>query len=66
MIDRTPIKPQAATPTSTPMFMDNLEPPLLTAPAATGRPGRAGRINKVNSQQDWRATLIPKRRGGKK
>jgi MULE transposase domain len=65
MVDRTPTKSQAATPTSTPMFMDDLAPPLSTAPAATGRPGRAGRTNKVNSQQDWRATLIPKRRGGK-
>ena len=66
MVDRTPIKLQAAAPMSTPMFIDDLEPPLSTAPAATGRPGRAGRTNKVNSQQDWRATLIPKRRGGKK
>jgi hypothetical protein len=76
MVDRTPTKLQVATsvlpapapaptptPVSMPMFIDDFKPPSSTAPAATGRPGRT---NKVNSQQDWRAILIPKRRGGKK
>jgi MULE transposase domain len=69
MVDRTPEKP-APVPTlpaieDAPTILD-FELPPSTAPAATGRPGRAGRISKVNSQQDWRATLIPKKRGGKK
>jgi hypothetical protein len=39
--------------------------PASTAPVAMGR--RNGRINqRITSQQDWRATLIPKKRGGKK
>ena len=75
MVDRTPTKPQAAismlsvpapVPTSTSLFAENCEPPSSTAPAATGRARRAGRTNKANSQQDWRAILVPKRRGGKK
>jgi hypothetical protein len=58
MVDRTPTKPlitMPVPPVPTPMpllFADNFEPPPLTAPAATGRLGRAGRTNKVNSQQD--------------
>jgi hypothetical protein len=41
----------------------DFDPRSLTAPATTGRRSRP---QKVNSQQDWRAALIPKKRGGKK
>jgi hypothetical protein len=59
MVDRTP-----PARTSTPPSND-FNIPASTAPAATGR--REGRLNQVvNCQQDWRATLIPKKRGGKK
>jgi hypothetical protein len=34
------------------LFADNFKPLPLTAPAATGILGKAGRTNKVNSQQD--------------
>jgi hypothetical protein len=59
--------PPALTPASTSATLtnkeDNYELPSSTAPAALGR---RRTTNKVNSQQDWRALLIPKKRGGKK
>ena len=59
--------PPALTPASTSATLtnkeDNYELPSSTAPAAVGR---RRTTNKVNSQQDWRAILIPKKRGGKK
>jgi hypothetical protein len=73
MIDRTPEKPAPVPiPVPTPAIVTakdeltpfDLKPPSSTASAITGR--RPGRTNRVNSQQDWRSTLIPKRRGGKK
>jgi hypothetical protein len=75
MVDRTPTKPVNVTPILTPPVPtplstsatltnneDDYKLPLSTAPASLGR----RRTNKVNSQQDWRAILIPKKRGDKK
>ena len=63
MVDRTP---PAGPPMSTPPPLStDFDIPASTAPAATGR--RGGRVSQgLNSQQDWRAILIPKKRGGKK
>jgi hypothetical protein len=65
MVDRTP-KKSTPPPEIVPVEDEPINPPPSTAPAATGRAVRTGRANKVNSQQDWRATLIPKKRGGKR
>jgi hypothetical protein len=61
-----------AGPTASPMAptiqetLDAFEPPLSTAPAAIGRrtTGRSNVAN-VGGKQDWRATLVPKKREGK-
>jgi hypothetical protein len=69
MADRTPKKstpPPAIIPVDNEPLPSDFIPPPSTAPAAITRVGRTARVNKVNSQQDWRATLIPKKRGGKR